>query len=163
RVELAGSGVAVVTICPGYIATPMTHSNPYPMPFLVAPDKAARLIARAIERRKRSYVFPWPMAIVGGALRFMPRFLYDAAFADDDLPDRVARIASLAGQLYLSAEDRATEWMAVSLNYPVTSGDNLWQSGDGQAEVDYGGDQFRIGAETSMHVSRLDDRQLALF
>ena len=35
RLELAGTGVAVVTICPGYIATPMTASNPYPMPFLI--------------------------------------------------------------------------------------------------------------------------------
>lgn len=81
RVELAGSGVAVVTICPGYIDTPMTRGNPYRMPFLTAPDKAARLIARAVERRKRLYVFPWPMAIVAGALRNIPRFLYDAAFA----------------------------------------------------------------------------------
>ena len=37
RVELAGSGVAVVTICPGFIATPMTARNPYWMPFLLAP------------------------------------------------------------------------------------------------------------------------------
>ena len=45
----AGTGVAVVTICPGFIATPMTARNPYRMPFLLAPDKAARLIARAID------------------------------------------------------------------------------------------------------------------
>lgn len=81
RVELSGSGVAVVTICPGYIATPMTAHNPYRMPFLLGADKAARLIARAIERRKRFYVLPWPMALVGRALRLLPRPLYDAAFA----------------------------------------------------------------------------------
>jgi len=51
------------------------------MPFLVAPDDAARLITQAIDRRKRLYVFPWPMAIVGAALRNMPLFLYDALFA----------------------------------------------------------------------------------
>jgi short-subunit dehydrogenase len=81
RVEMQGSGVSVVTICPGFIATPMTARNPYPMPFLLAPDKAARLIARAIERRRRFYVLPWQMAWVGRALRIMPRPLYELAFA----------------------------------------------------------------------------------
>ena len=68
------------------------------------------------------------------------------ARADDDLPGRVGRIAEFAGQLYLSPEDRATEWQPIGLNYPVSSGDNLWVSGDGRAEVDYGGGQFRLAA-----------------
>jgi short-subunit dehydrogenase len=80
RVELAGSGVAVVTICPGYVATPLTAKNPYRMPFLLRVDKAARLIARAIARRRRFYVLPWPMALVGCVLRALPRPLYDALF-----------------------------------------------------------------------------------
>jgi short-subunit dehydrogenase len=71
----------VVTVCPGYIATPMTATNPYRMPFLLDPDKAARLIARAIERRRRFYVLPWQMAIVGFVLRRLPRPIYDAIFA----------------------------------------------------------------------------------
>ena len=53
RVELRGSGVDVVTICPGYVATPMTENNPYPMPFRLSSDEAARRMVRAIERRKR--------------------------------------------------------------------------------------------------------------
>lgn len=81
RVELVGSGVAVVTIAPGYIATPMTASNPYRMPFLMDADRAAASIARAIARRKRFHVLPWPMALVGQALRVLPRWLYDRAFA----------------------------------------------------------------------------------
>ncbi|MEO8305236.1 MAG: SDR family oxidoreductase [Betaproteobacteria bacterium] len=81
RLEQRGSGIAVVTICPGYIATPMTSTNPYPMPFLIDADKAARLIARAIERRKRFYVLPWQMAILGRLLRVLPRPIYDAVFA----------------------------------------------------------------------------------
>ena len=82
RVELRGSGIAVVTICPGYIATPMTAGNPYPMPFLMQPDVAAQKIARAIARGKRFYVLPWPMALAGRALRVLPRPLYDRVFAN---------------------------------------------------------------------------------
>jgi hypothetical protein len=82
---------------------------------------------------------------------------------DDDLPARVGRIAEFAGQLFLSPQDRPTEWEAIGINYPITSGGNLWVSGDGRAEVDYGGGQFRLAGDTSVHVSRLDDRQLALF
>ncbi len=86
-----------------------------------------------------------------------------AARADDDLPGRVGRIADFAGQLYQSPEDRATEWVSIGLNYPVTSGDNLWVSGDGRAEVDYGGGQFRLAGDTNLHVSRLDENQIAVF
>lgn len=81
RVELAGSGVSVLTICPGYIATPMTARNPYRMPFLLDADAAAERIAGAIARRKRFYVLPWQMALVGRLLRLLPRPVYDAAFA----------------------------------------------------------------------------------
>ena len=81
RLEQRGTGVAVLTICPGYIATPMTEENPYPMPFLLGADKAARLIGHAIDRRKRFYVLPWPMALIGCLLRWLPRPVYDLAFA----------------------------------------------------------------------------------
>jgi NAD(P)-dependent dehydrogenase (short-subunit alcohol dehydrogenase family) len=80
RVELAGSGVSVITICPGYVATPMTAGNPYRMPFLIGAERAAVLIARAIARKRRYYVLPWPMALVGRVLRIVPRPLYDRLF-----------------------------------------------------------------------------------
>jgi len=86
-----------------------------------------------------------------------------AARADEDLPGRVGRIADFGGQLYQSPEDRPTEWVSIGLNYPVTSGDNLWVSGDGRAEVDYGGGQFRLAGDTNLHISRLDEARLALF
>jgi short-subunit dehydrogenase len=82
RVELRGSGVAVVTICPGYVATPMTVGNPYPMPFLMDADVAARKIARAIAARRRFYVLPWQMAVAGRALRLLPRPLFDRLFVN---------------------------------------------------------------------------------
>jgi short-subunit dehydrogenase len=78
RVELAGSGVAVVTVCPGYIDTPMTRVNRYRMPFLLDADDGARRIARAIEARRSFAVVPWQMALVGRALRVLPNWLYDA-------------------------------------------------------------------------------------
>ncbi|MEO8003410.1 MAG: SDR family oxidoreductase [Betaproteobacteria bacterium] len=81
RVELHGSGVSVVTICPGYIATPLTAKNPYRMPFLMDAKVAARKMANAIDRRKRFYVLPWQMAAVGWVLRRLPRWLYDVLFA----------------------------------------------------------------------------------
>jgi short-subunit dehydrogenase len=77
RVELAGSGVAVVTICPGFIDTPMTRVNRYRMPFLLAADEAARRFARAIEARRRFAVIPWQMRLVSVLLRLTPPWLYD--------------------------------------------------------------------------------------
>ncbi len=81
RVELHGSGVKVVTICPGYIETPMTAVNPYPMPFMLKADEAARRIARAIERQTAFTVIPWQMGLAGFLLRLLPRWLYDRLFA----------------------------------------------------------------------------------
>ncbi len=77
RVELRRHGVAVTTICPGYIATPMTEKNPYPMPFIIGADDFARRCERAIEARARLAVIPWQMAIVGRIFRWLPDTLYD--------------------------------------------------------------------------------------
>jgi len=81
RVELRGSGVSVVTICPGYIDTPMTQVNRYRMPFLLSADEAARRIARAIDARRRFAVIPWQMAIVGRIMRVLPNAIYDRLMA----------------------------------------------------------------------------------
>ena len=81
RVELAGSGVSVVTICPGFIDTPMTRVNRYRMPFLLGADEAARRFARAIAAKRRLAVIPWQMAFVGLALRALPAWAYDRLMA----------------------------------------------------------------------------------
>jgi short-subunit dehydrogenase len=81
RVELRGSGVKVVTLAPGYIATPMTENNPYPMPFLMPVENAARSMVRHIDRGTRFVVMPWQMGLVARLLRILPRPLFDAAFA----------------------------------------------------------------------------------
>lgn len=79
RVELRARGIAVVTVCPGFISTPLTARNPYRMPFLMTADDAARRIARVIAARRRFAVVPWPMAIAGRVLRVLPRALFDRA------------------------------------------------------------------------------------
>ena len=81
RIELRGSGVKVVTLAPGYIATPMTAKNPYPMPFLMPVDKAVASMARHIERGSRFAVMPWPMGVVAAVLKILPRPLFDLLFA----------------------------------------------------------------------------------
>ena len=78
RVELSSSGVNVLTVCPGYIKTPMTDVNPFYMPFLMDADRAARSIRKAIVKKKRFHVLPWQMSLVGFFLRLMPRYLYDS-------------------------------------------------------------------------------------
>lgn len=81
RVELYGSGVGVVTLCPGYIKTAMTRINPYPMPFILEAAEAARRMARAIDRKTSYAVIPWQMGLVGALLKRLPRWLYDRLFA----------------------------------------------------------------------------------
>ena len=81
RGELRGSGVEVVTIVPGYIATPMTAVNRYPMPFLLPADTAARRFARAIDRGTSYTVIPWQMGVVAKLMRLLPNPLFDALFA----------------------------------------------------------------------------------
>lgn len=81
RVELKNSGVRVVTIAPGYIDTPMTQANRYPMPFLMPAPRFAQQAVRAIADGVSYRVIPWQMGIVAKLLRLLPNWLYDFAFA----------------------------------------------------------------------------------
>jgi len=85
------------------------------------------------------------------------------AWADDDLAPRVGRVAEVGGELFLAPQDAPEQWVAVGLNYPVGAGDNLWAGSQARAEVDVGGAQFRLAGDTSLHISRLDDRNFALY
>ena len=80
RVELRSAGVAVVTICPGYIRTPMTAVNRFKMPFLIDVDDAVIRFARAIESKDSFAVIPWTMGIAARVLRILPNWLYDRIF-----------------------------------------------------------------------------------
>ncbi len=81
RGELRGTGVKVVTLCPGYIDTPLTQKNAYSMPFLMQADKFAARAFRAIEGGVSYRVIPWQMGVVAKVLRLMPNSWFDKAFA----------------------------------------------------------------------------------
>lgn len=80
RLEQRPHRIRVVTIAPGYIRTPMTARNPYPMPFLMDADAFARKAVRAIAAGRRFAVVPWQMGVVASVLHVLPRWLYDALF-----------------------------------------------------------------------------------
>ena len=89
RVEERAQGIKVVTLCPGYIATPLTAKNPYKMPFLLQPDDAAARMLRVIAAGRKFAVVPWQMAIAGRLLRCLPRWIYDRVLAGKKRKPRV--------------------------------------------------------------------------
>jgi NAD(P)-dependent dehydrogenase (short-subunit alcohol dehydrogenase family) len=80
RLELKARGMAVVTVAPGYIDTPMTQVNPYAMPFRMTAHTAAAKVARCIARRRGHTVIPWQMAWIARILKWLPNPVYDAVF-----------------------------------------------------------------------------------
>jgi short-subunit dehydrogenase len=71
------SGVAVTIIHPGFIKTPLTAGRQAQMPFLMELDDAVNKIIQAIEKRKKSYAFPWQLASIVRLGMVMPTFMYD--------------------------------------------------------------------------------------
>jgi NAD(P)-dependent dehydrogenase (short-subunit alcohol dehydrogenase family) len=91
RVELAPLGIAVTTICPGWIRTPLTANIDVPHPFLMEPDYAARKIVEALRRRRPFFAFPGATCRRVRLLRWLPAGASDwlvrrmmAAFAGKD-------------------------------------------------------------------------------
>ena len=81
RGELRTSGLKVVTICPGYIDTPLTQQNRYAMPFLMTADVFADSAFRTIEAGNSFRVIPWQMGAIAKLLRLLPNPLFDALLA----------------------------------------------------------------------------------
>ncbi|MES2414447.1 MAG: SDR family oxidoreductase [Pseudomonadota bacterium] len=77
RGELKSAGVDVVTICPGYIDTPLTQQNSYSMPFLMQPEDFADKAFAAIQAGSSYSVIPWQMGVVARMLRLLPNALFD--------------------------------------------------------------------------------------
>lgn len=81
RGELRSTGVKVVTLCPGYIDTPLTRDNQFRMPFLMPADRFADKAFAAIETGVSYRVIPWQMGVVAKILRLMPNSVFDRAMA----------------------------------------------------------------------------------
>lgn len=80
RGYLARFGVGVCVICPGYIRTRMTDANPFPMPFIMHADQAARIMARGIARNKARIAFPLALYIPMWIVSSLPPALTDWFF-----------------------------------------------------------------------------------
>jgi len=77
RLDLKPRGIDVTIIHPGFIKTPLTAGRQAQMPFLMELDNAVGKILRAIEKRRKSYAFPWQLATIVRLGMIMPNFLYD--------------------------------------------------------------------------------------
>src|SRR5258708_33694745 len=77
RVELAPYDVGVTIVNPGFIATPMTATAKFKMPFLMQADEAARVIANGLARGARVVEFPRAMSLLMRGARLMPNALWD--------------------------------------------------------------------------------------
>jgi short-subunit dehydrogenase len=81
RAETGKDGVQVVTIAPGYVATPLTAQNSYSMPFLMQPEDFADQAFKAITAGVSYRVIPWQMGVVAKLLRLLPNWLFDKVLA----------------------------------------------------------------------------------
>jgi hypothetical protein len=81
RSECAPHGVRVVTLLPGFVATPLTARNRYPMPFLMSAEAFAERAWRAIGSGRSRIVIPWQMGLVAWLLPKLPDRLFDRLFA----------------------------------------------------------------------------------
>ncbi|MEQ8396838.1 SDR family NAD(P)-dependent oxidoreductase [Thalassobaculum sp.] len=91
RGSIHASGVRVSVVCPGYVRTPMTDVNDFPMPFLMDADKAARVIRRGLAGDKARIAFPWPLAAAVWLLQALPPAWIDPVLRR--LPGKAARPA----------------------------------------------------------------------
>jgi len=81
RVECRGSGVRVVTLVPGYVATPLTARNAYSMPFLMPVAAFAEAAFRSIQAGVSYRVIPWQMGVLAKLMRLLPNALFDRLVA----------------------------------------------------------------------------------
>lgn len=88
--SLKKHGVFVSVICPGFIRTPLTDVNTFPMPFLMDADKAAYRIKRGLAKGRARIAFPIPMYILTRMAEILPFWITGLIF--DRVPDKPAKI-----------------------------------------------------------------------
>lgn len=76
RIHLVQEKIHVFTVCPGFVRTPLTDKNDFPMPMRIEADEAARIIADGIARRKQEISFPKAFSITYKLLSYLPSQLY---------------------------------------------------------------------------------------
>lgn len=81
RGDVATKGIKVNVICPGFITTPMTDRNHFPMPFIMPAERAAEIIRKGLERNKPRIAFPWPMYALVRLVAALPQGWTDRAAA----------------------------------------------------------------------------------
>jgi short-subunit dehydrogenase len=77
RIDLAGKGLDVTIIHPGFIKTPLTAGRKAKLPFLLELNDAVKKIVWAIETKQESYAFPWQLATVVRVGMLLPNSVYD--------------------------------------------------------------------------------------
>ena len=85
RVHLARTGVRITTVCPGFVRTDLTAGNPFPMPFIIDADQAARSICDGLERDRTEIIFPTRMALLMKTARLVPARAWTALWARTSL------------------------------------------------------------------------------
>ena len=76
RPQLARKGVKVSIVNPGFVDTPLTATNTFPMPFLQTPQKAAEVIIGGLERERYEIAFPWQMVLPLKLMRMLPNRVF---------------------------------------------------------------------------------------
>jgi NADP-dependent 3-hydroxy acid dehydrogenase YdfG len=76
RIDLDPSGILVTDVQPGFVATPITEGNKFPMPFMWDAPKAARYIANRLQRGPRIIAFPLPMDLLTRFSKHLPYALH---------------------------------------------------------------------------------------
>lgn len=77
RIQLQPFGVAVSTICPGFVKTRLTDQNVHPMPLMMSADQAAQIIIKGLSKQKAIIAFPWISFISVKLLQILPVGLAD--------------------------------------------------------------------------------------
>ena len=74
--DLARMGIAVSVINPGFVETPLTAANDFPMPYLMKPADAAQRTIAGLARGRFEISYPWQFVSLLKIARILPYGLY---------------------------------------------------------------------------------------